>query len=262
MPVLHAQKRLVEQLIADFKSRNNKNPKFSLRAYARTLGVSPTSLSQIMSGKRKLTYPVAVVIFDKVAMDPKDRDQALSVLRTHMQDERRRKTKYDVIEVEAPVSKVSLSWLEMAITPFMSTPHYNGGAESIARYFGVSKQEASNALKHLEQMQIVEWKDGGYREVFKAELRYGSERMPTEVVKKLRLESLERTRELVSRNPPEDQGFMGVSYMAVSEQHKTKALNELQSFVKNFRKKYGTIGEADEIFLLSVNFLSFAQQGK
>jgi transcriptional regulator with XRE-family HTH domain len=47
-------------LLQEFEKRRRKNPKFSLRAFAKCLGVSPSHLSHILSGKRIVKAPVAI----------------------------------------------------------------------------------------------------------------------------------------------------------------------------------------------------------
>lgn len=48
-----------EYLIAAFQERKEKNPRYSLRAFARSLGVSSGQLSEILSGKRPLSHKLA-----------------------------------------------------------------------------------------------------------------------------------------------------------------------------------------------------------
>jgi plasmid maintenance system antidote protein VapI len=44
----------------EFADRTRKNPKYSLRAYAKSLQISPSHLSQVLSGKRAIKAPVAI----------------------------------------------------------------------------------------------------------------------------------------------------------------------------------------------------------
>jgi uncharacterized protein (TIGR02147 family) len=44
----------------EFRERRRKNPKYSLRAFAKSLGISPSHLSHVLSGKRVVKAPVAI----------------------------------------------------------------------------------------------------------------------------------------------------------------------------------------------------------
>lgn len=48
-----------DYLISIFNERKDKNPRYSLRAFARSLGVSSGQLSEILSGKRPLSHKLA-----------------------------------------------------------------------------------------------------------------------------------------------------------------------------------------------------------
>ena len=48
-----------EFLMTTFNERKDKNPRYSLRAFARSLGVSSGQLSEILSGKRPLSHKLA-----------------------------------------------------------------------------------------------------------------------------------------------------------------------------------------------------------
>jgi transcriptional regulator with XRE-family HTH domain len=52
-------KTAAEYLISTFNERKEKNPRYSLRAFARSLGVSSGQLSEILSGKRPLSHKLA-----------------------------------------------------------------------------------------------------------------------------------------------------------------------------------------------------------
>ena len=51
-----------------------KNPQFSLRAFSRLVDVSPAVLSRVLSGKRKLTFNLAVRIADALVLGPGERE--------------------------------------------------------------------------------------------------------------------------------------------------------------------------------------------
>lgn len=52
-------KTAAEYLMMIFNERKDKNPRYSLRAFARSLGVSSGQLSEILSGKRPLSHKLA-----------------------------------------------------------------------------------------------------------------------------------------------------------------------------------------------------------
>jgi len=55
----HETKTASDFLTTIFNERKEKNPRYSLRAFARSLGVSSGQLSEILSGKRPLSHKLA-----------------------------------------------------------------------------------------------------------------------------------------------------------------------------------------------------------
>ncbi|MGZ3806814.1 MAG: helix-turn-helix transcriptional regulator, partial [Bacteriovorax sp.] len=60
-----------------FEEIRSRNSSFSLRAFAKNLGLSPASLSQILSGKRPLTLSTAKKICDSLNLSPIEEQQVL-----------------------------------------------------------------------------------------------------------------------------------------------------------------------------------------
>src|SRR5690606_22763852 len=44
----------ITKMVSDFEAKQKRNPTFSLRAYAKYLGIPPSSLSLIIKGKRPM----------------------------------------------------------------------------------------------------------------------------------------------------------------------------------------------------------------
>jgi plasmid maintenance system antidote protein VapI len=68
------QKLLAEKLT----ETRIKNPSYSLRAFARKAGLSPSALSEILSGKRRVSKALAFKIVHKLCLEP---DRVTSLLK-------------------------------------------------------------------------------------------------------------------------------------------------------------------------------------
>ena len=58
-----------EWLIDYFENAKKRNPSFSLRAFAKLVGISPSLLSQILNGNRELTSSIAARILEKISIE-------------------------------------------------------------------------------------------------------------------------------------------------------------------------------------------------
>src|SRR6516165_11941016 len=60
-------------LVDEFMMRTAKNGRYSMRGFARDLGISQSFLSQILSKKRKLSHEKALIVSQKLRLRGKKR---------------------------------------------------------------------------------------------------------------------------------------------------------------------------------------------
>lgn len=70
-------KTAADYLISIFNERKDKNSRYSLRAFARSLGVSSGQLSEILSGKRPLSHKLARRISIALALTEEESQKLL-----------------------------------------------------------------------------------------------------------------------------------------------------------------------------------------
>ena len=61
-------------LASELAERKLRNPAFSLRSFSKKLGMSPTSLSLLLGGKRPLTANQALRIADRLNLSPPEKN--------------------------------------------------------------------------------------------------------------------------------------------------------------------------------------------
>src|SRR4051812_37048819 len=69
------QKKINERL----NEAKLKNPSFSIRAFAKRLGVSPTTLSLLLSGRRRISPKLAASLVDRLDLSPAEARALLSL---------------------------------------------------------------------------------------------------------------------------------------------------------------------------------------
>lgn len=66
------QLAIQDKIRSHFAQLQRKNPAFSLRAFALKLDISASALSEILSGKRKVSKKMAVKLLERMAIDLKE----------------------------------------------------------------------------------------------------------------------------------------------------------------------------------------------
>jgi uncharacterized protein (TIGR02147 family) len=154
-------------LAEELSARKGRNPAYSLRAFAQQSGVSPATLSGLISGKRVLTAKTAGVIAERLSLSPEVREALLmAVTREHPLLKR--------VDREASVSRTTLGvdqfrviadWQHYAILALARLPNHRADPAWIAKRLGIPKREARLAVHRLTRLAIVAVENGRLRRI-------------------------------------------------------------------------------------------------
>lgn len=126
----------------ELKKRQEKNPKYSLRAYANSLGISIARLSDVLNGRRKLS----VTQIEKVNAAL---GGSLSFHLTNVsQYDNKGVFKDDEFEL---ISK----WIYLAVLSYLNSKRAEYSTASLAALFELSISEMTEILSRLERLQLV-----------------------------------------------------------------------------------------------------------
>ncbi len=150
----------------EFNIRNKRNPKYSLRAYARDLGLTPSQLSEVLSYKQGLSTQKAVTIAKKLGY----RDRKITWFRClveaqHARSKQRREeakkklSNYSngVETREASIDSLNftLNWFHLAIRRMVNMPAFKLEPEWISQKLGISKRVSQAAISDLIEAGLI-----------------------------------------------------------------------------------------------------------
>ncbi|WP_413290662.1 DUF4423 domain-containing protein [Bdellovibrio sp. HCB337] len=145
-------------------ARRSKNPRYSLRAFARDLKTSPGRVSSILSGK---TLPGKIVrkrIVTALELSPKNSERLEFLIG---------KSKYERNDSRIPhqVSEKKFSflpdWHHFAILNLMETVSFKNDSRWISERLGLSVPVVAESLKCLKQIGLVEEINGNLQPTHK-----------------------------------------------------------------------------------------------
>ncbi len=122
----------IQQLKNEFVIRTNSNPRYSLRAFARDLEVSPSLLCEVMKGKRSFSQKVNEKIANKLGW-------SLSRHTVHKSSD----------EIKA------LSWLHLSILELSETEKLKNDPAEIAYFFGCPEKAVAFAIETLISKDLL-----------------------------------------------------------------------------------------------------------
>jgi transcriptional regulator with XRE-family HTH domain len=73
-------KSLQEILAKEYELRASRNPKYSLRAFAKSLGISQSRLSQILKGRQGLSRNKAELIADRLGYGAEEKERLCDIV--------------------------------------------------------------------------------------------------------------------------------------------------------------------------------------
>lgn len=138
-----------------------RNPQFSLRAFARMVDVSPAVLSRVLSGKRKLTFNMAVRIADSLVLGPYEREQLYSFyLNNSASDEQAEQNKIEK-ELSIDCFNAMKEWYHYGITQLLYIESFREDPKWIAKMLSISELEAKLAVERLVRLKILDRDENG-----------------------------------------------------------------------------------------------------
>jgi uncharacterized protein (TIGR02147 family) len=140
------------------EEKMDKNPMFSLRAFARLVDVSPAVLSRILSGKRNLTFNLAVRIADALHLGPEERERLYSFYLSN--DEPSAELKREK-ELSVDCFNAMKEWYHYGITQLMYTKNFREDHKWIAKMLYISELEVRIAIERLLRLEILDRDENG-----------------------------------------------------------------------------------------------------
>jgi biotin operon repressor len=146
-----------ELLLQELEARKAKNSMYSLRAFARDLGIGSTSLSDALASKRKLSRTNILKIAQKLSWSSSQIDLLLSEIKRG----RGYKTvaELEKMQLEEDTFRYVADWHYLAIRNLAKIKDNKSDPAWIASKIGISESEAEKAVQRLVRMNLIEVSD-------------------------------------------------------------------------------------------------------
>lgn len=157
-------------LIKELQKRQQKNPAYSLRAFAQMLNLSPAYVSQLFSGKRILSESKVSTLSQKLKWTAKRKKLFLALLRYQKTANAEEKefileqiqdlSDLEFMELKQDQFQVIADWHHFALVELSDLKSFNANPKWIARKLGISVAESEAALQRLLRLGLLQEKEG------------------------------------------------------------------------------------------------------
>ena len=228
-------------LLHELTSRKNRNASYSLRAFARDLGVSPAALSQYLLRKRELSKKNRQLVIDRMKLSPLEQKA--------FQQGRVVSAKVETHELmQEDTFKLIGDWVSLAILNLARLRHNSAKPALIAARLGISTEEATDVIKRLIRLELVEIQDS--RLVRTKRPFATTTDVPSGAIKKFHLSVLHKAEQALLTLPVEERDIT-----AITMPTDPAKLAEAKEILKRTRRRIASLvstPEASEVFVLSI----------
>jgi transcriptional regulator with XRE-family HTH domain len=149
-----------------FSERCKKNSRYSLRAFAKNLELDPSTLSQVLSGKRKLSKKNTLNICKKLSATTKEL-QMFGLLENKVIES----TDYHQINIDT--FSIISEWYHYAILELTYVSGFKTEPKWIAQNLFITAEEARSAIERLIRMGLLLEENGSLIKASKQLTNYG-----------------------------------------------------------------------------------------
>ncbi len=242
-------------LVKELTERTRRNPSYSLRSFAKSLGVSAPSLSQILSGKRPLSRKTALKIIDRCAISP---EQGKAFLMAAMGEswqtalnriDASAEPVNEFQQVQVETFRVIADWYHYAILSLGDIPSNHASPVWIAKKLNISLRTATNAFDRLLKLGLIKKRGKGFYQSAKP-LAATTKIELSAALRHCHLETLRLAEKALEEGQAPLELFSSVT-MAIDE---TK-LPEARELIKKFRRSLCRLlesGDRQRVYTLAV----------
>lgn len=245
-------------LLTAMRQRIERNPRYSLRAFARDLGISPSRISEILHDKQGISATAALKIASKLALSKVEQERfshlaaylysrsqsakkiALSFLQQNQgsHGNELKRIKEDALEYVS-------HWYHLAIYELAHLDNYKFNADNIARTLAISKLEAQQALERMLRLKILEKEGQKFIPVNRSLIVPGG--TPSDIIKKSHIQFIDKAKDALYLQPLEDREFISVIFCTNREQLLTLK-SMMQTFAEDLLKSANTSPKKEHVF--------------
>lgn len=222
---------------------------YSLRAFAKSLGVPVSTLSECIREKDSVTARRAGEIVKKLPIEKEEQDRLLALMHLPPQQDRAKLPEEDY--------KILLDWRYIAILTCFELDGQDHEAVAIAKRLGIDVKEAAAILDDLVARGFLRAQGGG---LVKSEDHWQtSDGPPRDVIRRHHLENLEVARRALENVPADQRDFTSFTFagnlqdLALIRQEIRALHARISAIVEGSRPK-------NRLLRFTINFFPMDQQ--
>lgn len=257
----------------ELNTRCEQNPRYSLRAFARDLKLSPSRLSEILNRKQGLSRKAAEKIAQslgyradeaihfcdlvsvKHARGVQEKEAAQLRLIKRFADQK----KDERFQLQLDSFRIISDWYHLGILELMKMKHFRADIRWMARRLGLPVIQVELAIDRLARVGLLE-RDGDRLVALQAD-GWIPGGVPSESIRKFHRQVLQKAVEAISTQPVNER-ILGTHFLTLNKSDLKDASHEIERFQAEFCRKFQSeSGLRDSVYCISMQLFKIAEDG-
>ncbi len=259
---MNTQASYQDILKSKYSERCQKNARYSLRAYARDLGISPQRLSHIMNGKHGLSIEAAQEITKNLNLDENEAKFFCTLVQEkHARSKvMKKKATEDLKSIKSQYKDLSLDhfkiiadWYHFAIMELTLLEGFQSDFAWMAKSLGIGIVEVKIAVERLLKLELLVENDGqlSISGSFFADPR-GT---PSEALRLFHRQLMVKASQALEFQSQEERDFSS-TILAVDQKDLPRAKDVIKDFRNSFDQEFGKSQTKNNVYCLGIQFFS------
>lgn len=252
-----------------FELRTIRNPSYSLRAFARDLGLSPSTLSEVLHAKQGLSRRLAVEICERLGIqgvekeffcELVDSEHARSQTQKQVALQRLNKLRaeYQFRDLTLDRFDFVAEWHHMALLELMETKGFRPDWDWIAKRLNITLDEAQKSFQRLIRMGLIDQDTQGKWRPNDVFTDTGSD-VSSEALRNFHKTIVNKALQAQEEQTLDEREFQ-TAVMAVSRAQLPELKKAVRAFVRQFcAENYSGVEQKDSVYALSLQFFELTQ---
>lgn len=267
----------------EIAKRCERNPRYSLRAFSRSLGLDPAALSRILSGKTLPSAKMTQKLLQGLDLSPELRERFLHSVRVSQNSAlRERRSPFfknpgvtgagiakeiaaeiseetKPKELTAELFRTISDWYHYAILEMTFLPDFKAEPKNIAKALGISEIEANLALERLFSLELLH-RHGDRVTKTDLQLTTADKSITSAAHRRRQKQILEKSLESLESESIEARSHTGMT-MAIDPLKIPEAKKMIQEFNRQLCD-FLESGERTQVYELSISLFSLQKKEK
>jgi uncharacterized protein (TIGR02147 family) len=254
----------------ELDARQSRRPKYSLRAFSRDLKMSPSHLSDVLSGRERLSIQAAQVVSKELGFNPIKKSHFIGMvaLEKALKAEEQAKIRAKLEKIVQDDSsyhehdldhfKMISDWHHLGILAAAELKSIGGDVQKTAKSLGIDGITVREAVRRLSRLGLIKIKDRAI-EVLKSKTMTPRNEVPSYSVRRFHRQMLQKAGEALDLFAVSER-FASSSLIAVATEDIPAAKEFLIEMRNKFIERFENKDKADEIIGLTLAMFPVTQK--